>query len=703
EESQGESYENPNDTLEHMRYPVSPTVHLGYNSIAEGGDRVFTLEKDNDKIKDGNCNSIKLKDMKGWKIYIKILDRYYFDNAGGYALEFLSGVNNSDKNTVFDYVYNYLKCTLLIYSDKGCEISSLLYLFGMVQETKQDMLIRMMKITLVVVLISPGKKDIMVDKKCDKKDLVRLANSLSHALDKFEIMLLVHSIDKKIDINSRVTGLCAKGNGKCVDYVAIMNDYKNGIVHPDLKREVKAFVHEVIMEGEGCRLVTLGEKYKEDGDYQRVQDIKRSILINVKEIFILFLLSFLMFSMRKFVQELGSNFAGGGYSLYSISSMYQGAGILSRITFKLGGQERSLMQLLKTPNHLIGMKLDVFGQWAGHLPNELAKGAAHLLGRTPLAGGILKYAFEAPRKLVNVSVEATKFITSPKDNVDHFEKKIYKAFGVDERDITYNKFDRYLSYFKGYVSSHLGYTLEDAVKFTWEHGTNSIGHAGSQNKKTKPYTENIDYKDDLLYIAKVHRKDFLDKLYGYTIGKKVMPGKSKADENPCNKPNNVPPNKPRSYEDLQKRPSLDDAEAKRKRAEEEKKRRRDEKMSGHDEGNIKLSDYNNVINARRARIDMLLDNIQSDDINFIKLNEALHEKLIGDQELFDAEDEKIAQEKSKIFSILNNLSDLSRIESKDLLTVSLLLSDLSYVEKNIVLQDLSELKSLFDEKKVSVK
>lgn len=123
-----------------------------------------------------------------------------------------------------------------------------------------------------------------------------------------------------------------------------------------------------------------------------------------------------------------------------------------------------------------------------------------------------------------------------------------------------------------------------------------------------------------------------------------------------------------------------------------------------DEGNIKLSDYNDVINARRARIDMLLDNIQSDDINFIKLNEALHEKLIGDQELFDAEDKKIAQEKSNVFSILDNLNDLSKIESKDLLTVSLLLSDLSYVERNIVLQnnpDLNELKSLFAEKKVS--
>nr|WP_253309873.1 hypothetical protein [Rickettsia endosymbiont of Ceutorhynchus assimilis] len=35
-------------------------------------------------------------------------------------------------------------------------ISSLLYLFGMIRETKHDMLIRMMKITLVIVLISPG-------------------------------------------------------------------------------------------------------------------------------------------------------------------------------------------------------------------------------------------------------------------------------------------------------------------------------------------------------------------------------------------------------------------------------------------------------------------------------------------------------------------------------------------------------------------
>lgn len=124
------------------------------------------------------------------------------------------------------------------------------------------------------------------------------------------------------------------------------------------------------------------------------------------------------------------------------------------------------------------------------------------------------------------------------------------------------------------------------------------------------------------------------------------------------------------------------------------------------EGNIKLNDYNCVINARRARVDMLLDSTEADDENFIRLDEALREKLLEGHELFDTEDREIAQKKGELLRILDNLNDLSEIESQDLLDVSLLLSDLSYVEKNVVLnvnQDdgLNELKDLFIEKNPS--
>ncbi len=182
--------DDPNENLKLMRDPQYPTVHLGYNSVAENGSGLFTLDRDSTKLKDRNCNELKLK--KGWKIYVKILDRYYLDNVGGYSFEFLSGVQQPSSFGFFDYIYNYLKCVLLI--NENCKehfksndpavaqamfeniaekstsfhnfvlsllvlflmISSLLYLFGMIQETKHDMLIRMMKITLVIVLISPG-------------------------------------------------------------------------------------------------------------------------------------------------------------------------------------------------------------------------------------------------------------------------------------------------------------------------------------------------------------------------------------------------------------------------------------------------------------------------------------------------------------------------------------------------------------------
>jgi hypothetical protein len=131
------------------------------------------------------------------------------------------------------------------------------------------------------------------------------------------------------------------------------------------------------------------------------------------------------------------------------------------------------------------------------------------------------------------------------------------------------------------------------------------------------------------------------------------------------------------------------------------------KLQQDDEGNIKLNNYNDVFNARRARVDILLDNTPLDnDADFSKLNKALGEKLENNHELSLKEDEEIAQEELKLFSVLDNLDDLSNIESECLFEVSLLLSDLSFIERNIVLNDdknsdLAAFKSLFIEKKTS--
>ncbi|WP_386087080.1 type IV secretion system protein [Wolbachia endosymbiont (group A) of Norellia spinipes] len=840
--------DDPNENLKLMRDPQYPTVHLGYNSTAEGANGLFTLDRDSTELKDRNCNELKLE--KGWKIYVKILDRYYLDNVGGYSFEFLYGVQKPGTFGFFNEVYHYLKDTLLISPNKDCKgsecaaaqtmfenivkkgssfhnfvlsllvlfvmISSLLYLFGMIRETKHDMLIRMMKITLVIVLISPGsfrffydhflvlfvkgleqlisiitnfapnmntgsiaqgdeaklfkfmedmfnkffaysvwkkfaaflhyqmwasllmipaifigivlyfllclyayiiflscfmgiafliaimplflisilfsplkslfegwikfcisfclqsimifallsllasiimntfyrqlgftvcynkwfevrlcapkwvfggfcivdkqyfgwtpgqifvpytlgeasplnvdkniegiekisreggtikftggagyillppdyiekgfryidypffnpipgtkrnpadhyiaESDIVVDNNCSAKDLVRLTNSLSHASERANIILLINNIDKKIGgMNSKITELYCQpqqDEEKCKNYRKIVDDYRKGTIRPDLKREIKSLVQDVIRREPHCQLQDLHKlyrdpnseycqkckdcedckNYQENSDYQRVQDIQRGYLINAGEIFVLFLLSFLMFSLREFVQQMGSSIAGGGYSVYSISSMYHAS--------PLAGVAEGLKQKWQD---FAGGKLESLGSWATHLPDRLAGGTANLLGRIPRVGGVLKHAIDAPRKLVNATIEATKFVTSPENDIDKLEEKIYRAFGVDKEDITHRRIGKYLDYYKGYVGSHLGYTIEDAMKFTWEHGLDSIGVSHRTGEKDG-------YQGNLLCRAKSHRRDFLEKLHDYTIGRKRGPEKDKLDQ-----------------------------------------------------------------------------------------------------------------------------------------------------------------------------
>lgn len=825
---------SPNENLKSMRNPESPTVHLGYNSVAEDGSGLFTLDRDNTILQDRNCNTVRLE--KGWKIYVKILDRYYLDNAGGYSFEFLSGVQKPSNFGFFDYVYNYLKCVLLI--NENCKkhfdsndpaaaqamfrniaerstsfhnfvlsllvlfivISSLLYLFGMIRETKHDMLIRMMKITLVIVLISPGsfrffydhflvlfvkgleqlisiitnfapnmntggnsnvaqgneaklfsfmedmfdkffaysvwkkfaaflhyqmwasllmipaifigivlyfllcmyayiiflsgfmgiaflvaimplflisilfsplkslfegwikfcisfclqsimiftllsllaamimntfykqlgftvcynkwleiklcapkwvfggfciidkeyfswtpgqifvpyslgeasplnvdknvegieklsriggtvkftggagyiplppdyinkgfrytdypffnpvpgteknpadhyiaESDIVVDANCSEKDLVRLTNSLLHASEKADILLLIDNIDGKIKGRYCQS---QQHEEECRNYEKIIGDYKKGIIRPNSKSEIKSLVQGVITQSLSCQsenFYDINQNYQENSDYQRVQDIQRGYLINAGEIFVLFLLSFLMFSLKEFVQQMGSSIAGGGFGVYNISSMYQ-ASPLTGVTEGLKQQWQNFA----------GGKLESLGDWATHVPDRLAGGTANLLGRIPRVGSVLKYAINVPRKLVGATIEATKFATLPKNDIDKLEEKIYRAFGVDEEDIKHRRIGKYLDYYKGYVGSHLGYTIEDAMKFTWEHGLDSIGINPATGEKDG-------YQHNLLYRAKTHRREFLERLHDYTIGRTKEP-KEEGESSKENKP-----------------------------------------------------------------------------------------------------------------------------------------------------------------------
>lgn len=233
---------------------------------------------------------------------------------------------------------------------------------------------------------------------------MRLTNSLLHASEKADILLLIDNIDKRVgstSISEIVKRHCQDIN-KCSNYKKIIS-------------EIKSLVQGVITQSESCQsenFYDVNQNYQENSDYQRVQDIQRGYLINAGEIFVLFLLSFLMFSLKEFVQQMGSSIAGGGFSVYSISSMYQ-ASPLASVTDGLKQQWQNFA----------GGKLESLGDWATHVPDRLAGGTANLLGRIPGVGGVLKYAINVPRKLVGATIEATKFATSPKNDIDKLEEK----------------------------------------------------------------------------------------------------------------------------------------------------------------------------------------------------------------------------------------------------------------------------------------
>jgi hypothetical protein len=126
-----------------------------------------------------------------------------------------------------------------------------------------------------------------------------------------------------------------------------------------------------------------------------------------------------------------------------------------------------------------------------------------------------------------------------------------------------------------------------------------------------------------------------------------------------------------------------------------------------DDGNIQLSNYHDILSARRARMDMLLDGINQDNADFVKLHQAFNAKFVNDKELLSkiyAEDEEVALERSTMLSIFDSLDNISHINTMDLLAISLLLSNISDLERNVVLGDnaeLSELKELFRKEKGS--
>ncbi|ACZ49141.1 putative conjugal transfer protein [Anaplasma centrale str. Israel] len=172
---------DPNSTLDLIEYPVSPTTHLGHEAADESQDGKASYHS-NGKIFGSDCKTVELK--RGWKIYVKILDNYYYDNAGGYSLEFKQGVINGKGVEVFEYVRKLVRAQLNkageqifsnIVKNPGFRnftfavmtlflvISALAYLLGMVRAPLADAMVRIFKIILVILLVSPGSWEFFHD------------------------------------------------------------------------------------------------------------------------------------------------------------------------------------------------------------------------------------------------------------------------------------------------------------------------------------------------------------------------------------------------------------------------------------------------------------------------------------------------------------------------------------------------------------
>ena len=192
---------DPNETLNHMKYPVSPVLHIGYTPLELGGTNGFS-SKDRD-IMDNFCKKIELE--AGWKIYIKILDRHYYDNIGGYAITFIDGINQEEGSYPLEWVRKKVRHELdtagqqlfqrvvnnpvfrnLVFSVLTLFLifGSLAYIFGMVQSPFGDVIVRILKISLIILLISPGSWDFFYN---------HLLKLFIHGTDQIIAMINSHS------------------------------------------------------------------------------------------------------------------------------------------------------------------------------------------------------------------------------------------------------------------------------------------------------------------------------------------------------------------------------------------------------------------------------------------------------------------------------------------------------------------------------
>lgn len=169
---------DPNSSLEGLKGDKFKTLHLGFKKTPSQQNFTYGSSQGEE--------SNFLQSVAGSTIYVKIVDTFYQDNAGGYTLQFLTGVEVT-KITIVSDAYDQVRSLITRSpkskdSDKPTEVQmqfrnltqnvsfqalvrviiafsityfGFTYLLGLSQRSISEIIIKLFKISLLVQLISP--------------------------------------------------------------------------------------------------------------------------------------------------------------------------------------------------------------------------------------------------------------------------------------------------------------------------------------------------------------------------------------------------------------------------------------------------------------------------------------------------------------------------------------------------------------------
>ena len=172
---------HPNATLQEMSNSTYPSFHAKFDPHKNGG-RMWSNEMVIiDPITGKNITQLE----PNWGIYVKILDRFYYDNVGAFDIKFISGVQvYNSKNAPFswlnkiimyalkdaarkifsnttqsDHYKNFINACFLLF----VTFTGMSYLLGTAQLSTADAFMRVLKIGILLLLLSPISWDFFYD------------------------------------------------------------------------------------------------------------------------------------------------------------------------------------------------------------------------------------------------------------------------------------------------------------------------------------------------------------------------------------------------------------------------------------------------------------------------------------------------------------------------------------------------------------